>query len=479
MPRRKLSRTTTIAASLLLAGLLLRLFFLYKHPFLAGDSLLYQEIAQNWVHAHIYGLSTDADPRPTLIRLPGYPLVLAALGILFDPLLNANPGTLRSFLPVLFLQVAADLFTCILISRLAGKVFGKKAGITALAIACLCPFTANYTAVPLTETFTLFTIAFAFFLLWQWLQTHHTRDLLLLAAILSFSILLRPDQGLLTVAVLPALLLQRNSSGNLRWRSTLLCAILIGLPFVPWTLRNAHTFHVFQPIAPRLANDPGDTVPRGFQRWYRTFGVDFATTQDAYWKYPEEAVNPNDLPHRAFDTPAQEAQTRDLLHEAAAFNRLNPDIDARFAALAQQRIAANPIRYYVALPIARLANMLLHPRLEMLPIDDRWWRYRLHPAQTIFSYAYASLNLALLLAAIFALPTWRRRAPALTAAICAYTLLRCALLLTLDNAEQRYTLEFLPIAILLASALVTKRVPILTTALPSYSSTVIRLGPKR
>ena len=60
--------TRAMVALLLLCGLLLQVFFLRRYAFLAGDSLLYQDIALNWLHAHVYGLSTDAAPRPTLIR---------------------------------------------------------------------------------------------------------------------------------------------------------------------------------------------------------------------------------------------------------------------------------------------------------------------------------------------------------------------------------------------------------------------------
>lgn len=444
-------------ALLLLAGLILRLYFLRYHDFIAGDSLLYQEIAQNWVHAHVYGFSTDAAPRPTLIRLPGYPLILAALGILFDPILKADPGTLRSFLPVLVLQVAVDLLSCVLVSVLAGRLFGGRAQTVALAIACLCPFSANYTSVPLTETFTLCTVALAFVLLSRWLQEHRKRDLLLLAMTLGLSILLRPDQALLTLAVVPVLVIYGESGGFPRWRPALVCLVLVGLPLVPWTIRNAHTFHVFQPIAPRLANDPGEAVPRGFQRWYRTFAIDFSSTEEAYWKYPEEPVDADDLPRRAFDSPTQESKTRELLHEAAAYNRLVPSIDARFAALARERIAASPVRYYVVLPFGRLLNMLLHPRVEMLPSQDRWWQFREEPLQAVLAYSFGALNLALFLAALAGIPASWRRAPALTGSMCAYMLLRCALLLTLDNAEERYTVEFLPVWMVLASALASRR----------------------
>ena len=118
---------------LLAAGLLLRLFFVHRHAFVAGDSMLYQEIADNWLHAHIYGLSTDTVPRPTLIRLPGYPLLLAVLALVFDPHGTLALGSLRSFEPVLYFQVALDPVTCLLLASLAGRLFGRHARLAALA----------------------------------------------------------------------------------------------------------------------------------------------------------------------------------------------------------------------------------------------------------------------------------------------------------------------------------------------------------
>ena len=454
MTRLRPSRDRAAVGLLLLAGLALRLFFVYRHSFVAGDSLLYQDIALNWLHAHVYGLSTDGAPRPTLIRLPGYPLVLAVLAFAFDQRLQADPGTLRSFLPVLYLQVFVDLATCVLAASLASKLFRRRAGFAALAATALCPFTANYCAVPLTETLTLFTTVLAFWAARRWRERRTFARLTLLGAALGYSILLRPDQALLTLAVLPLLwAVQRGSSLRLRCKPLVVCTAMVALPFVPWTVRNAITLHVFQPLAPRLANDPGERVPRGFQHWYRTFGVDFASTEDAYWNYPEQPVDPGDLPNRAFDSAGQRSETYLLLHEAAAYNRLQPAIDARFEALAQQRVHANPLRYYVALPVARLMDMLLRPRVEMLPVAERWWQFRLYPGQALFALLYAGLNLALLIAACAALPRAWRLNPSMTAAICGYMLLRCALLLTLDNAEQRYTLEFIPLWILLGSAL--------------------------
>lgn len=440
---------------MLLAGFALRWYFVRYQPFVAGDSGLYLDISQSWIDAHTYGLSTNAQPRPTLIRLPGYPMVLAALQLL-DPHAAATPDGSGVFNLIMWLQIFVDLGTCGLLCQLAWRRFGRRAGLAALALSALCPFLANYTAVPLTETLVLFTMTLAYSAADLWRRQSRLWPLLVTAAALGYSILLRPDQGLLAAAVLPLFLSGRNERRGSSWRPVLLCAALTALPLVPWTLRNARTFHVFQPLAPKSATDPGEPYARGFPRWYRTFAVDFTSTEDAYWNYPETAVDPNDLPARAFDSPGQRREAIRLLGEAAAAKKLQPEIEAGFLALASERIHAHPVRYYVVLPVARLANMLLHPRIEMLPIDERWWRYRLHPGQTIFSFAYALLNAAYMLLAALG---WRRAfhyAAALTLSMSAFVVLRCALLLTLDNAEQRYTMEFLPVSIFFAAALFAK-----------------------
>ena len=455
MPKVEWRRTGGTVAVLLLAGLFLRWYFVRYQPFVAGDSGLYLDISQSWIDAHTYGLSTDSAPRPTLIRLPGYPMVLAAIQLV-SPKSAAAPDGSGVFAIVMWLQVVVDLFTCILISQLAWRSFGRRAGLAALALSTLCPFLANYTAVPLTESLVLFTIALAYWATDLWQRKPRTWPVLVASFAMAYSILLRPDQGLLAAAVLP-LFLRRGSTARRSWRPALLCAALTVLPLVPWTVRNAHTFHVFQPLSPKSATDPGEPFPKGFPRWYRTFAIDFTSTEDANWNYPEIAVDANDLPARAFDSPAQRNMTVKLLQQAASAKKLRPEIESGFAKLATERIRVHPIRYYVLLPVARLVNMLLHPRIEMLPIDERWWRFRLHPGQTVFALGYALLNAAYILLAAFGLRRASRSAPRITFSMIAFVLLRCSLLLTLDNAEQRYTMEFLPIYFFLAAACFAQR----------------------
>ncbi len=132
----------------------------------------------------------------------------------------------------------------------------------------------------------------------------------------------------------------------------------------------------------------------------------------------------------------------------------------RFEKLAEERIAADPLRYYVALPVARLLNMVLRPRTEMMPIPLDWWQLGKHPWKALFAAAYAGLNLAYFVLGGIGLWLWRRRNwsgdPALAWAMIGFIALRCAVLLTLDNSEPRYTLEFFPV-IFICAALVFAR----------------------
>ncbi|ADV81791.1 hypothetical protein AciPR4_0958 [Terriglobus saanensis SP1PR4] len=488
-----------LPAALLLLGAALRLWFVLRHSVIQGDSNLYSEIAQNWVQAHTYGFSTDTDYiRPTLIRLPGYPIFLVFCRALFSHWVGPD-----SFVPAMLLQVFLDLASCVLIactvrsllqSRMEERI-ARRGFLLVLAISCLCPFTANYTATPLAEPLVLFTISAAIYSLERWNSVFRStgksfnRYLYLLAASLASSLLLRPDQALLAAALLPALLwmnlypqtkenavappvvladalesrLRRrlySTPLKLPTRSVFAPAIVVLLltllPLVPWTIRNERTFHVFQPIAPHYATDPGEPIDLGFQRWYRSWAIDFASTEYFYWKYPDEPIDIAQLPDRAFDSEAQYDQTADLIADSNNAVHFHRDIDARFNQLAQERIAANPLRYYVLLPVARLGNMLFHPRTELLPYDLIWWRYRWHHQQTLISWAFALLNLAYIVAAVYAWPRLRALSPPLAWAVLAFFLLRCCLLLTLDNAEQRYTMEFYPLFFLLIPLLLLR-----------------------
>jgi hypothetical protein len=451
-------RTALWAAAALVAGALLRAAFVAKHARFAGDALTYGDLAHNLLAHHIFGF-TEGRIRPTLIRLPGYPLFLAACFALFG---NAN------YLAVLCVQVAVDLATCALVSLLAaglaGPLLRRRAGLAALWLAALCPFTANYTAMALTETWSLFCVALAFYGLARWSAAWRagaraTGWAVTVGCALAYAVLLRPDQGLLAAAVLPVMLWVGLRNGHRsriqRLRPAAIAGTVLALPLLLWTARNWRTFHVIQPLAPRYANDPGEAVSYGFQRWYRTWAIDFLDTLNVYWRYDGDTVHLEDLPPRAFDSARQWQQTHDLL---AAYNletSANPGFDRAFDRIAADRIKANPLRYYLLLPVARDLNMWLRPRTETMKLPLDWWAVSRHPKRSALVIAYGLLNAAYL--ALAGWGAWHAtrlcratpQAPILWSML-AFVALRFALLLTLDNSEPRYTLECFPVVIALA-----------------------------
>ena len=426
------------------AGVALRLWFIQAYPEVQGDPLIYGSIAKNWMLHGVYGKTTSGTLEPTLIRLPGYPLFLMVCFKLFG---------MEHYHAVMFAQTAIDLATCLLIAAFACRIWSKRAAWVALWLAVLCPFTANYSAVPLTETLELFSISVALYALARFLQTGEAaspqwRWTLLQALAWSYAALLRPDGALLAVALCPAMVWY----GRRRWgmkrviQHATAATVLSVLPFVPWTIRNWRTFHVFEPLAPRYATDPWEPTNPGFNRWTKTVCVDLACTWEVYWNFDSDVIDITKLPARAFDSPEQYLQTKALLDDYNKTQSSTPEMDDRFAQLAAERIHAHPLRFYLLLPMARLADMWLRPRTELLWIELRWWEFQHHEGETIFAWAYAGLNVLYLLAALWGLRRW----PPLAGAMLAFVLLRCALLATIEAPEPRYTLECFPMVIALA-----------------------------
>ena len=455
----------------LATGLFLRLGFVWLFPGLEDDSILYGDIAKNIVLHGAYALSTPAF-HLTLIRLPGYPLFLAAVFRCFG---------VGRFGAVMLVQTAFDLAACLLVAGFVRDQLDVRTARWALWLAVLCPFTANFVAIPLTETLSIFCVSLALFAagrLAAALQLHGLtwRYVLLLAAALAGAVLLRPDGALLAVAALPSVVWYARGSGRAAVAAALCCGVLATLPLLPWTIRNEARFHAFQPLAPRFATDPGVFIPQGFVRWTRTWFAEFSSNEEFYWDSNETTLHPEFLPSRAFDSEEQRKQTLALVaaYDAACHPappaapgddpsppicRISPAQDRIFSALANARYAAHPLGRHFGLPLARLADMWLRPRVEYLPMPLRWWQLREHPWSTLFCAGYSVLNAALLLAALAGFLF--RRVP-LAAMMLAYIALRCALLLTIENAEPRYTLECFPMLLVAASVLFAgpeRRVP--------------------
>ena len=449
----------------ILAGLALRLGFLLHFPGVVDDSRLYADIAMNWLQYGVYGITNSGQVVPTLSRLPGYPAFLAALFAIFG---------WSNFRAVLLTQVLFDLGTCLLIADMARRLFSDRAAKAALMLSALCPFLANYSAAVLTETLEIFFTALALDfavcglagLSQEPLPAQLPKATPWFGCGLSIGacILLRPDGGILLAAVgayLFLLLLRAMFSPSQRsnYASRVFPILLAGVilvvgalaPLVPWTLRNLHTMHRFQPLAPRYANDSDEPVMVGFNRWTKTWIADYTSVQEIYWSVPGSAIDVTRLPRRAFDSQPQQQETAQLLADYNQDHDVTPELDARFAALAAARIHAAPMRYYMWLPALRIADMWLRPRTELLPSDPRWWEFNDDGVWLAVSIGFGLLNLAYVAAAVAGLLRWREFYG--VGLFVTFLLLRSLFLGTLENPEPRYTLECYPVIILAAAAL--------------------------
>src|ERR1039457_494326 len=475
-----------------LAALALRLFFVVYFPAVTDDSRIYADLATNWLQHGIYGQTQASPPEkpilPTDARLPGYPAFLAGIFWLFGA---------GNFKAVLLAQILVDLTTCLIVADLARRAVSDRAARIAFVLAALCPFLANYAAAELTETVEIFFTALALDCAAAALGRMHDARLdadvpsassgqaldqtcrtlwAATGAAVAACILLRPDGGILLAAVLLYLavvawkiLASKDHAGKKNTAGVIVAAIIVAgfalAPLVPWTIRNLRTLHHFQPLAPRYANDADELVPRGFNRWVKTWIVDYVSVEEIYWNVPGDRIDPEKLPSRALDSAPERNATLAVISDYNQSHDMTPELDARFGKLAADRIRVHPIRYYVLLPLLRIADMWLRPRTEILPPDPRWWEFNDDAKQSAMAIGFGLLNLAYVAAALLAVVRQRRRgpprnSPGIPSAIrwagllVAFVLLRSAFLGTLENPEPRYTLECYPVIIVLASAFV-------------------------
>lgn len=435
------------------AAILLRLIFVLRFPGVVNDSFVYGDIAKNWLQHGIYGLSGPDEISPTYIRLPGYPGFLALIFAIFG---------MEHYRAVLMVQMFVDLGTCMLCADLALRWLGSRYAKAAFLLAALCPFLADYSAAALTETLEIFFTALALDCAIAKFQNPKFATWTACGISCAATILLRPDGSLLLFAILAYLgwkIVFPARAGNVTRKQLTVAGVLLAtisvLPLIPWTARNWRVFHRFQPLAPRYANEEGEFVPVGFNYWVRTWMADYASVEEIYWQVPGSPLDASKLPARAFDNRQQQAKTAQVIDGYNRLLHISPDLDREFEAIAADRVRSHPGRYYIWLPLLRIADMWLRPRTEMLPCDSRWWEFN---DERRWSALAISLGVINLLAILCALVGWiRYRGTDWSGLLVLFVVLRSAFLGSLENPEPRYTLEMYPVVIVFAAAVLTRR----------------------
>ena len=474
-----MKRIFSMPSVALVAGFCLRLFFVLRYPANSGDAVLYEQMATNWLKHHVYAMDVFGQIAPVDLRMPGYPAFLAVIYALTG---RTGPD---ARLWVMLAQAAVDLLTCLLIAALAALFFlmvnernrPQRVFMVALWLAALCPFTANYAAVPLTEVFAMLFTAAAIlplcllagrtrnngwlFVKKSWPLGNHYWYLAACGAFLvGLGTLFRPETPLLVAAfwiVLGVILISQHEAK--RWiRTVIAMGLVAAIPLGPWAIRNAVTLHEFQLLAPKNSNLPGELVPYGFMSWEKTWLYRFRDVYLVPWKLNDEAINVEDIPARAFDTAEEKARVAAILEPYNNDLTLTPEEDAAFAQLARERTARHPLRTYVWLPAARAVTLWFTPRIELLPVSgvvfplaQSWEDDRIDQCVTV---AFFLLNVAYMAFAVWgAARLWRRSSatrPAV-ALLAVFIFSRTAFLTTLETPEPRYVLVCFPALIALAA----------------------------
>ena len=314
------------------------------------DGRVYAQIARNVLERHVYSHATEAPFDPSLIRLPGYPLFLAAIYSVFG---HTNNGSVR------VVQALIDTGTCALVALLAfywqpDEKRKRATAVAALVLAAVCPFTTIYAATVLTEvptTFLVMAMCLAATLAFQAESWKRSLRWWLVGGLLGgLSVLFRPDSGLFAAAIGLTLVItglfwsapaERSGNGALdptpadksrsiqsglalrlpphakNFSRTIFAGTLFSLAFVlvlvPWTIRNARVFHLFQPLAPAHGEMPDEFVPRGYYHWLRTWLDDEAYVAPFLWSLDDQPISLDDIPPAAFDSADEKARVAALL----------------------------------------------------------------------------------------------------------------------------------------------------------------------
>lgn len=467
----------------LAAGFGLRLFIVLKFPATSGDTVLYEQIAANCLKHHVYAMDVQGAITPVDLRMPGYPAFLA----LIYAITGRTAESARLW--VMLAQIVVDLLSCIVIAALAAGLLVaadkggslKRVFTGALWLAVLCPFTANYTAVVLTETITIFLTAAAMLLLTgvtansydfvfpkprrRW-ESNWSEDFRFFACAsglaVGFGTLFRPETPLLLVAAWIGnvfVLLPHGRAKHLL-RIVLYTGIACVVPLVPWAIRNAVTFHEMQFLAPKYSNLPGELVPYGFMAWEKTW---LYRVRDCYlvpWKLNEEPIEVDTIPARAFDSPEEKQRIAAILESYNDDLTLTKEEDDAFAQIARERTARHPLRTYLWIPAARAVAIWFTPRIELLPISGNVFPLAYmreeDPVDQEFTSLLFVLNVFYVGLGVWgAIKLWRSGAAVqpVVAFLILFILLRTALLTTLETPEPRYVLVCFPALIAMGAQL--------------------------
>jgi 4-amino-4-deoxy-L-arabinose transferase-like glycosyltransferase len=341
---------------ILLLAFAWRLFLVIGFPHGANDEIRYTAPANNLLAGRGFSLDVQGPFLPSEHTVPLYPLFIAGVYAVTGP----------HNTPVRVVQAVIDTLTCLLVAfvafSLAPERMKKLGAVLGLVIVgFLCWFTVFWTRYILTETLALFLTMLAISLS-IWAARGRSTRWLLVGAICGLTVLTRADSVLLVFSFVLFLLVEiarrrtRTSVVNL-----VLFCLAIPVVLAPWIARNYIVFHKFQPLASEYGRPRGEYVPTGYVFWVRTWMTDETNYHagDLVFQPGSRAFDPMQMPSEMFDSPEERAQVSRLIAQYNQTGEMTPELSDKFRELANERIKRAPLRFYLWLPLRRVASMWL------------------------------------------------------------------------------------------------------------------------
>ncbi|MBM3557791.1 MAG: hypothetical protein FJX47_19815 [Alphaproteobacteria bacterium] len=331
---------------------LVRLVFITWAPSAMGDGNVYSVVAENIL---THGCVSVSDPTSGACvphwgghHFPGYPFFVAMAwwafgkGLTAPLLLQAVFGTAA----ILYLVRCLDLW-----------LGSRRPALAAGLVLALSPVEAPFARLLWTETLA---VAASTWILAELARSIRDKRLRVLPIALAWTvaIYLRLDLALLAAPI-----------GLVAWRlhgfaggvaASVKITVFVTLAVGAWTVRNVQVG--LSPL-PTGRFDEAHGAPSGFLRWTSTWVTNQADLEVVNWRAATLNYRAIDVPASATDTPEERRRLDGLIdelrqHTGALFP---PSLDAAFARLAEERIAADPLRHRVVLPIKRTLWLWFDP----------------------------------------------------------------------------------------------------------------------
>lgn len=359
MPRVSKPRAVALVV-LMAAGLAFRVAIALSFSSSSPDGDQYYALSQSLLRDGRYAYGPPPAPL-TYTRLPGYPLLTAAL--------DGQPRTRVAHVQRAALANALfDLTTALLLVLILRELEPSAAGAELAVVGMVfCPLVIVQSIHALSESFAMLLGTVELWLLIGVYKGKRGRAHAA-GAVAGLAQLVRLD----ALTLLPAAILAVVWSPGGRRRKAGVGAALVVTAlalFAPWPIRNLVQFGHAHPQAAEWLNEAGQPLPAGCIRWMGTWSTsspgESLLSDLIVFGRPFSARTPGVILPQMSDTE-EERQQLIALVDRVGHGGLDATADADFIRLAQARTARHPLRTYLALPLRRLPQLLLPPARQTI-----------------------------------------------------------------------------------------------------------------